>query len=200
MEANLDMARQKLEELTIKAPVAGHLTAVNAETGESKKRGERLGQIDILEGFKVRVPVDEHYIARINTGQHGEFTFDEKTYQITILKIFPEVTDGRFEIDMEFDGPQPENITRGQTLHIRLELGNLSTAILLPQGGFNQKTGGQWVYLIDAAGAFAIKRKINLGRQNPEVFEVLAGLQPGEKVITSSYDNYGDHIDKLILK
>ena len=200
MATNLNMARQKLEELTIKAPVAGHLTSLNAETGESKKRGERLGQIDILEGFKIRVPVDEYYIARINTGQQGEFTFDEKTYQITISKIYPEVTDGRFEIDMEFGGLQPEGITRGQTLHIRLELGNLSTARLLPQGGFYQKTGGRWVYLVDDTGAFAIKRKINLGRQNPEVFEVLAGLHPGDQVITSSYDNYGDNIDKLILK
>jgi HlyD family secretion protein len=200
MAANLGIAKQKLEDLTVKAPVTGHLTSLNAEIGESKKQGERLGQIDILEGFKIRVPVDEHYIARINTGQNGEFTFDDQNYQITISKIYPEVTDGRFEIDMEFDGRQPEGITRGQTLHIRLELGNLSTAMLLPQGGFYQKTGGQWVYVIDDAGEFAIKRKINLGRQNPEVFEVLAGLQPGEKVITSSYDSYGDNIDKLVLK
>jgi HlyD family secretion protein len=200
MEANLNIAKQKLEDLTIKAPVTGHLTSLNAETGESKKRGERLGQIDILEGFKIRVPVDEHYIARINAGQNGEFTFDQKTNQITISKIYPEVADGRFEIDMEFDGLQPEGITRGQTLHIRLELGNLSTAVLLPQGGFYQKTGGQWIYLIDDTGEFAIKRKINIGRQNPEVFEVLAGLNPGDEVITSSYDNYGDNIDKLILK
>ncbi len=200
MEANLRMARQKLEELTIKAPVTGHLTSLNAETGESVERGERLGQIDILEGFKIRVPVDEHYIARINTGQNGEFTFNDKTYQITISKIYPEVTDGRFEIDMEFDRLQPEGITRGQTLQVRLELGNLSTAILVPQGGFYQKTGGQWVYLLDDTGTFAIKRKINLGRQNPEVFEVLAGLLPGEKVITSPYDNYGNNIDKLIFK
>lgn len=200
MDANLNMARQKLEELRIKAPVTGHLTSLNAETGESKKRGERLGQIDILDGFKVRVPVDEYYLARINTGQHGEFTFDDKTYQLSISKIYPEVKDGRFEMDMMFGGVQPEGITRGQTLHIRLELGNLSTAVLLPQGGFYQKTGGQWVYLIDDTGEFAIKRKINLGRQNPEVFEVLSGLQRGERVITSSYDNYGDNIDKLVLK
>mgnify|MGYP000172442441 FL=1 len=200
MTANLEIAKQKLEDLTIKAPVTGHLTSLNAEIGESKKRGERLGQIDILDGFKIRVPVDEHYIARINNGQKGEFTFDDKNYQITISKMYPEVTDGRFEIDMEFDGLQPNDITRGQALHIRLELGNLSTAMLLPQGGFYQKTGGQWLYVIDDAGEFAVKRKINLGRQNPEVFEVLAGLQPGDKVITSSYDNYGDNIDKLVLK
>jgi HlyD family secretion protein len=200
MEANLKIAKQKLDNLTIKAHFTGHLTSLNAEIGESKKRGERMGQIDIMDGFKVRVPVDEHYIARINNGQHGEFSFNEKTYQLTISKIYPEVSDGRFEIDMEFDGLQPEGITRGQTLHIRLELGNLSTAVLLSQGGFYQKTGGQWVYVVDRSREFAVKRKINLGRQNPEVFEVLTGLQPGEKVITSSYDNYGDNIDKLILK
>ena len=144
--------------------------------------------------------MDEHYLARINIGQQGEFTFDEKTHQLTISKIYPEVKDGRFEIDMMFEGVQPKAITRGQTLHIRLELGNLSKAVLLPQGGFYQKTGGQWVYLIDGNGEFAIKRKIMLGRQNPEVFEVLNGLKPGERVITSSYDSYGDNIDKLILK
>ena len=198
--ANLKIAKQKLDDLTIKAPFTGHLTSLNAEIGESKKRGERMGQIDILDGFKIRVPVDEHYIARINTDQKGEFTFDGKNYQIAISKIYPEVTDGRFEIDMEFDGLQPDGITRGQTPHIRLELGNLSTAILLPQGGFYQKSGGRWVYVVDDPGEFAVKRKINLGRQNPEVFEVLFGLQPGEQVITSSYDNYGDNIDKLILK
>ena len=200
MEANLKIAKQKLDDLTIKAPFTGHLTSLNAEIGESKKRGERMGQIDILDGFKIRVPVDEHYIARINTGQKGEFTFDDKNYQITISKIYPEVTDGRFEIDMEFDGRQPDGITRGQTLHIRMELGNLSTAVLLPQGGFYQKSGGRWVYVVDNSGEFAVKRKINLGRQNPEVFEVLFGLQPGEHVITSSYDNYGDNIDILVLK
>jgi len=200
MESNLKIVKQKLEDLTIKAPITGHLTALTAEIGESKKRGERLGQIDVLEGFKILVPVDEHYIARINIDQNGEFTFNEKSYQLTIVKIYPEVIDGRFEIDMAFDGDQPQGIRRGQTLHIRLELGNLSTAILLPQGGFYQKTGGKWVYILDDTGEFAVKRKINLGRQNQEVYEVLAGLKPGELVITSSYDNYGDNIDKLVLK
>ena len=200
MDANLKIVKQKLEDLTIKAPITGHLTALNAEIGESKKRGERLGQIDVLEGFKILVPVDEHYIARTNIGQLGEFTFDEKKYQLSIAKIYPEVIDRRFEIDMVFNGHQPGGIRRGQTLHVRLELGNLSTATLLPQGGFYQKTGGQWVYLLDDSGEFAVKRKINLGRQNPEVYEVLSGLKPGEKVITSSYDNFGDNIDKLILK
>jgi HlyD family secretion protein len=200
MMANLDIAQRKLDDLTIKAPVAGHLTSLNAEIGESKKRGERLGQIDILDGFKVRVPVDEYYLARINTGQHGQFTFDDQNYQMTVSKIYPEVTEGRFEIDMEFSGRQPEGITRGQTLHIRVELGNLSTATLLAQGGFYQKTGGRWVYVIDKSGEFAVKRNTTLGRQNTEVFEVLSGLLAGDRVITSSYDNYGDNIEKLILK
>jgi HlyD family secretion protein len=200
MAANLEIARQQLADLTLKAPAAGHLTALNAEIGESKQQGERLGKIDILDGFKVRVPVDEHYLARIRTGQHGEFTFDDKTYRLSISKIYPEVKDGRFEIDMRFEGGQPKGITRGQTLHVRLELGNLSTAVLLPRGGFYQKTGGQWIYRIDDSGEYAIKQKINLGRQNPEVFEVLGGLQPDQRVITSSYDNYGDNIEKLVLK
>jgi HlyD family secretion protein len=191
MDSNLKIAKQKLADLTLKAPDTGHLTSLSAEIGESKKQGERLGQIDILDGFKIRVPVDEHYLARINTGQHGEFTFNEKTYRLTISKIYPEVRDGRFEIDMRFEDVQPKGITRGQTLHIRLELGNLSTAVLLPRGGFYQNTGGQWIYLIDDRGEFAIKRKINLGRQNPVVFEVLAGLHPGERVITSSYYSGG---------
>jgi len=200
MEANLEIAKQQLSDLTLKSPAAGHLTSLNAEIGELKKQGERLGQVDILDGFKVRVPVDEHYLARIHSGQHGEFSFDEKTYPLTISKIYPEVKDGRFEIDMRFEGAQPKGITRGQTLHIRLELGDLSTAVLLPRGGFYQKSGGQWIYLIDESGEYAVKQKIKLGRQNPQVFEVLAGLQPGQRVITSSYENYGDNIDKLVLK
>ncbi len=199
MEKNLDIVKQNVENLTLKAPISGHLTSLNAEIGESKSRGQRLGQIDVLDGFKVRVNIDEHYIARINMGQKGEFTFANEKYVMTIQKVYPEVINGRFEVDMVFDGTEPESIRRGQTVHIRLELGDLSEAILLARGGFYQKTGGQWVYVLDNSGDFAVKRKIRLGRQNPESFEVLEGLEPGESVITSSYDNYGD-IDKLIMK
>jgi HlyD family secretion protein len=116
-----------------------------------------------------------------------------------VKKVYPEVKEGRFEVDLEFEGKTPEGIRRGQTLHIRLELGDLSTALLLDRGGFYQKTGGQWVYVLDGSGKVAVKRNIKIGRQNPDVFEVLEGLKPGEKVITSSYDDYGD-VDKLILK
>ena len=199
MQANLTVAKQKLENLYLKAPVTGQLTSLNAEIGESKSPGERLGQVDILDGFKVRAGIDEHYLSRIDIGLEGEFDFAGKTYKLTAKKVFPEIRDGRFDVDMEFEGEEPAGIRRGQTLHIRLELGDLAEATLLPRGGFYQKTGGQWVYVMEGSGEVASKRSIRLGRQNPQVFEVLDGLEPGERVITSSYDSFGD-IDKLILK
>ena len=199
MNANLEIVKQNLENLVLRAPISGDLTSLNAEIGENKVRGERLGQIDVLDGFKILVGVDEKYISRINLGLGGEFTFAGETYHLTIKKIYPEVLNGRFEVDMEFPGEEPAGIRRGQTVHIRLELGDLSEAILLDRGGFYQKTGGQWVYLVDESGEFAYKRKVKIGRQNPDVFEVLDGLEIGEKVITSSYDTY-ENIDKLILK
>jgi len=199
MEANLEIVKQKQENLTLRAPITGHLTSLNAEIGESKAMGERLGQIDVLDGFKVRVAVDEHYIARIEKDRTGSFDFTDKTYRLIIKKIYPEVRDGRFEIDMEFADTEPSGIRRGQTLHIRLELGDLSEQLLLAKGGFYQKTGGQWVYLVEQSGKVAVKRKIKLGRYNTQVFEVLEGLEPGDQVITSSYDNFGEN-DKLILK
>lgn len=199
MQSNLQIAKQKLDDLVIRAPITGALTSLNAEIGESKAAGERLGQIDVLEGFKVRAAIDEHYLHRIEIGRSGTFDFAGNSYALTVKKIFPEVQSGRFEVDMEFDGQEPGGIRRGQTLHIRLELGDLSEAILLPRGGFYQSTGGQWVYILNESGDQATKRDIQLGRQNPEVYEVLEGLEPGERVITSSYDNFGN-IDKLILK
>ncbi len=199
MQANLDVTKQRLESMIIRAPVTGQLTSLNAEIGESKAQGQRLGQVDILDGFKVRAGIDEHYLARINLGQTGEFDFAGQTYVLITKKVFPEIRDGRFDVDLEFQGKEPDGIRRGQTLHIRLELGDLSEATLLSRGGFYQKTGGQWVYVLDGSGDFATKRNIKLGRQNPQVFEVLEGLETGERVITSSYDSFGD-IDKLILK
>jgi HlyD family secretion protein len=152
-----------------------------------------------LDNFKVRVAIDEFYISRINTGQTGEFDLANTSYRLIIKKVYPEVRDGRFEVDMEFTDKPPQGIRRGQTLQIRLELGDLAAALLLPRGGFYQKTGGQWVYVVDKSGDFAVKRSVKLGRQNPQMFEVLDGLRPGEDVITSSYDNFGE-IDRLILK
>jgi HlyD family secretion protein len=199
MQANLDVTKQRLESMIIRAPVTGQLTSLNAEIGESKAPGQRLGQVDVLDGFKVRAGIDEHYLPRINLDQTGEFDFAGQTYSLITKKVYPEIRDGRFDVDLEFQGKEPEGIRRGQTLHIRLELGDLSEAILLSRGGFYQKTGGQWVYVLDGSGDYATKRSIKLGRYNPQVFEVLEGLEPGEQVITSSYDSFGD-IDKLILK
>jgi len=200
MERNLEIVRQKLDNLTIQAPISGQLTSLNAEfTGEIKSPGERLGQIDVLDSFKVRAAIDEHYLPRIEVGLQGEFTFAGKTYRLASEKIFPEIREGRFNVDLRFINDSPPEIRRGQTLHVRLQLGGPSQALLLARGGFYQKTGGQWVFVTDESGKTAVKRAIRLGRQNPEVFEVLEGLELGERVITSSYDAFGE-VEKLILK
>ncbi len=199
MQVNLEVVKEKQANLTIEAPVTGHLTSLDAEIGQSKSAGERLGQIDILDGFKVRAGIDEHYISRVEIGRTGTFDFAGQTYHLKVNKIFPEVVEGSFDAEMEFTDQTPEGITRGQTLHIRLELGSVSEALLLPRGGFFQSTGGNWVFVVDESGGTAVKRDIKVGRQIPEVFEVLEGLQPGEKVITSSYESFGN-IDRLVLK
>jgi HlyD family secretion protein len=198
IQANLEVVRQNVENLYLRAPVTGQLTSLNAEIGESKVRGERLGQIDILDGFKVRAGVDEHYIVRVQQGLSGEFDLAGQTYELVVSKVYPEVRDGRFEVDLEFVGDAPVDIRRGQTVHVRLELSDLTECVLLPRGGFYQSTGGRWAYVLDGSGGFAIKREIRLGQQNPRMFEVLEGLEPGDRVVTSSYDNFGD-VDKLVL-
>lgn len=197
MQENLGLLKRQLENLTVRAPISGHLTSLVAEIGQSKSQGERLGQIDDIEGFKVRAEIDEHYINRIELERIGEFDFAGSTYKLTIKKIFPEVKEGKFEVDLEFTGEEARGIRRGQTLHIRLQLSEMSEAILLARGGFYQTTGGNWVYVLDGSAGFAVKRPIRLGRQNPQFFEVLEGLQPGERVITSSYENFGD-MDRLV--
>ena len=200
LQENLGLIRESIENLTIKAPISGQLTALNAEIGQSKSVGERLGQIDVLDGFRVRADIDEFYIARVNTGQEGSVDINRKAYRLVVKKVYPEVSNGRFQVDMVFkDDKAPVKLRRGQTLQIRLELGDLTKTLLLSRGGFYQKTGGQWVFVVEQSGSNAVKRNIKLGRQNPNYFEVLDGLKPGEKVVTSSYDTYGD-IDKLVLK
>jgi len=199
MESNLQVAKEKLGNLTIRARVSGHLTSLNAELGQSKAPGQRLGQIDVLSGFRVRASIDEHYITRVEVGRTGRFPYADRSYKLEIKKIYPEVRDGRFDVDMEFTEKEPEGIRRGLTLHIRLELGDISEAILLPKGGFYQSTGGNWVYVLDDSESIATKKSIRLNRQNTEVYEVLSGLSPGEKVITSSYESFGK-MERLILK
>jgi HlyD family secretion protein len=195
----LELMRKKADDLTVKAPVAGQLTSLNAEIGESKTRGQRLGQLDVLSGFKVRADIDEHYISRVFVGLKGSFTFAGKDYELGLKKIYTQVTDGRFQVDMEFTGEVPQGIRRGQTLQIRLALSDATQAVLLPRGGFYQQTGGNWIYKLSESGESATKVDIRLGRQNPEYYEVMEGLQPGDKVVTSSYENYGDK-DELRIK
>jgi HlyD family secretion protein len=199
IQANLEIIRQNLESLCVRAPVSGQLTSLNAEVGESKTRGQRLGQVDILDGFKIRAAIDEHYITRVVTGLQGEFELAGETRHLSITKIYPEVKNGRFEVDMEFQGAPPDDIRRGQTVHIRLELSDLTECVLLPRGAFYQTTGGRWAYVVDESGGFAERREIRVGQQNPKVFEVLEGLEPGDKVVTSSYEGFGD-VRKLVLK
>ncbi len=199
MQENLDIARQKLDNLTIRAPISGMLTSLNAEPGQSKSPADRLGQIDALDGFKVRAGIDEYYIDRVKKGQKGSFEFSGGVYPLTTSRVVPEVKEGKFQVDMQFDGVQPQGLRRGQTLRIQLVLSDMSEALLLPRGGFFQKTGGNWVYLLEPDGKTALKRDVRLGRQNPDVYEVLEGLKIGDRVITSSYDTYGDN-ERLVLK
>ncbi len=199
MKANIDMARGTLNNLYVIAPFAGQLSTLKAEVGESKSPGENIGQIDDMNGFKVKAAIDEHYISRVYPGQKGSFEFNGKKYNLTVAKVIPEVQNGTFQVDMDFADGTPEGIRRGQTLQIQLNLNDGAKALLLPRGGFYQSTGGSWVFVVDKSGEFAEKRNIKLGRQNPQYYEVLEGLNPGEKVVLSSYDNYGD-IDRLELK
>ena len=195
----LNVMRKKVGDLIVRAPVDGQLTSLDAEVGQSKNKGERLGQIDITDGYKVRVDIDEHYISRVFNGLRGDFTFSDTTYTLEIKKVYTQVTNGRFQVDMEFVGKIPKGIRRGQTLQIRLALSDETQALLVPKGGFYQQTGGNWIFKVSANGDKAYKIDMQLGRQNPDYYEVMSGLKPGDKVITSSYENYGD-IQELILK
>ncbi|MFT5215034.1 MAG: HlyD family secretion protein [Glaciecola sp.] len=195
----LELMRRKVSDLVVKAPVDGQLTSLDAEIGQSKNKGERLGQIDVLSGFKVRVDIDEHYISRIYTGQQGSFTFNNNQYFLVIKKVYTQVTNGRFQVDMVFENEVPEGIRRGQTLQIRVALSQEKEALLIPKGGFFQQTGGNWIFKVSEDGSTAYRVDISLGSQNTEYYEVLSGLQAGDKVITSSYDNYGD-VEELVLK
>lgn len=195
----LELMRKKVGDLIVRAPVDGQLTSLDAEIGQSKNKGERLGQLDVLNGYKVRVDVDEHYISRIYNGQQGTFTLNNKAYALVIKKVYTQVTNGRFQVDMQFEGEVPEGIRRGQTLSIRVALSEEKEAILIPKGGFFQETGGNWIFKVSDDGNSAYKMDIQLGNQNTEYYEVLQGLEPGDKVITSSYSNYKD-IEELVLK
>jgi HlyD family secretion protein len=199
MKRTLALMRKKVGDLIVRAPVDGQLTSLDAEIGENKNKGQRLGQIDVMSGYKLRVDIDEHYISRIFAGLLGNCDVAGKTYQLKIKKVYTQVTNGRFQVDMEFADKVPDGIRRGQTLQVRLALSEETQAILLPKGGFYQQTGGNWIFKLNENGTVAYKVDIELGRQNPDYYEVLSGLKPGDKVVTSSYENYGN-MQELILK
>jgi HlyD family secretion protein len=199
MQKNLNLTRRRMDDLDIKAPVDGELATLHPEVGEVINYGSRIGTINILDSYKMRVLIDEHYITRITRGLPGDFDFAGQKNILKITKIYPEVSNGTFAVDMVFTSQIPSQIRIGQTARIHLELGESEDALLLPKGGFYQSTGGQWIFVVDPSGNLAYRRKIRLGRQNPRYYEVLEGLVKGEKVIISDYENFGD-ADKLILK
>lgn len=199
MRQMLGLVRERLDNLNVKAPVDGQLGMLDAEVGQSINQGQRIGMIHVLTSFKVKAKIDEHYIDRVRRDLAASFERNGTSYQMTVKKVYPEVRDGQFEIDLLFEGETPENIRAGQTYHIKLELGQSESALLLPRGGFFQSTGGQWVFVLNENGTEAVKRSIRIGKQNPQYYEVLEGLQAGEQVITSSYELFGNN-DKIVMK
>ena len=199
MQRNLAITRQSLDQLMVRAPIAGQLSGLTKELGASVARNENIGQIDDLSNFKVRVRIDEFYISRVFNEQEGSFQFAGKSYTLKIKKIYPQVVNGAFEADMVFVGSAPDGIKRGQSVSVKLELSAEEQATLLQRGGFYQTSGGNWVYVIDPSSGNARKRNIRLGRQNPNFYEVLEGLETGDVVIVSGYENFGNK-DELVLK
>jgi HlyD family secretion protein len=199
MDINLQTSKKKLEALVIRAPISGQLTMLEAEIGVFKAPGANIGQIDVIDAYSVRAQIDEYYITRVEAGKTGHFDINGKTFDLRVRRVFPAVRENKFEVDMDFVGTAPGDLRRGQTLHIRLELGDVAEAVLVARGGFWDATGGNWIYKLDGTGKAAFKHPIRLGRYNPQVYEVLEGLQPGDKVITSSYESFGD-MERLVLK
>ena len=197
LEKSLTFARKNLEDLNIRAPVAGKLSGFAIEVGQSIERGGRLGQIDDLEGYKVSASIDEFYLGRVDVQQAAVADHNGRDLELRITKIYPQVNNGQFQVDLRFD-EQPEGLRRGQTLQIRLTLGDNSDARLIPNGSFYQETGGSWVFVVSADGTEALRRNVRLGRRNTDYIEVLDGLEPGERVVTSPYTNYVD-MDRLII-
>lgn len=199
MQQNLAIVRQRFEGLNLRAPVTGELASLNLEVGQVVNMGMRIGQINVLDSYKLKLEVDEHYVSRVTRGLVGDCDFSGTSYKAKITKVYPEVRNGRFIVDMEFVGDFLKDIRIGQTSRIRLELGESNMALLIPRGGFYQSTGGQWIFVVDPSGAFATRRNIRINRQNPQFYEVVEGLKAGEKVIVSSYETF-DEVDKLVLK
>ena len=192
MLLNMSMIRKRKGNLIVKAPIDGELGLLDVVLGQSIAAGTKIGQINSVGTYKVEAQIDEHYIDRVIAGLEATFERQGETYSTVIRKVYPEVRDGKFKADFKFDGEQPDNIRAGQTYYLNLQLGQPEEAVIIPRGTFYQKTGGKWIYVVNKEGTKAVKREIRIGRQNPQYYEVLEGLEPGEKVITSGYDTYGD--------
>ncbi len=192
MQLNMQMIRRRKSNLIVKAPIDGELGLLDVVLGQSIASGTKIGQINSVGTYKVEAQIDEHYIDRVVAGLEATFERQGETFSTRIRKVYPEVRDGKFKADFKFEGEQPENIRSGQTYYLNLQLGQPEEAVIIPRGTFYQKTGGKWIYVVNKEGTKAIKREIRIGRQNPQYYEVLEGLEPGEKVITSGYDTYGD--------
>jgi HlyD family secretion protein len=199
MSLNMQLIRQRVDNLKIKAPIDGEVGMLNVVLGQSVGEGTAIGQVNDLSAYKVTAQIDEHYIDRVTIGLTASFERQDNLYEMVLRKVYPEVREGQFRADFVFSGEVPENIRSGQTYYLNLQLGQPTEAVMIPRGSFYQLTGGSWIYVVNAEGTKAFRRKIRIGRQNPQYYEVLEGLDPGEKVITSSYDNFGEH-DVLMLK
>jgi len=192
LSSSMGIARSNLGQLSIRAPVSGELSGFELQLGQALQQGERIGQIDSTGGNKLQADVDEYYLGRVRVGQTASADFDGKTYRLKVAKVYPQVRNGQFQIDLVFDGPAPSTIQRGQTLQTKLTLGDSSKATLIPAGAFFNDTGGNWIFVVDKSGRGATKRQVQLGRRNADFIEVLGGLEPGERVITSSYSGLVD--------
>ncbi|MGN1233345.1 MAG: efflux RND transporter periplasmic adaptor subunit [Candidatus Cryptobacteroides sp.] len=193
MRKNMLMIRRRKDNLTIKSPIDGELGLLDVVLGQSISAGMKIGQINNLDSYKIEAQIDEHYIDRVTSGLSATFQRQNDSYGAVIRKVYPEVRDGKFKADFKFEGETPDNIRSGQTYYLNLQLGQPENAVLVPRGTFYQKTGGKWIFVVSPEGGRAVRREIRIGRQNPQYYEVIEGLQPGEKVITSGYDAFGDN-------
>ena len=199
LQRSYEALQSSIANLTVRAPISGQLTALNGEIGQIINSGTRIGQIDKIDSYKIRAQIDEFYIERVRRGQTATTQpIGGTEHALTVTRVYPEVENGRFEVDLQFDDTAPEGVRRGQSIRLKLELGSPEDAVLLSRGGFYQSTGGNWAYVLTSDGE-AVRQPIRLGRQNPNYFEVLGGLEPGDRVVTSSYETFGD-ADRLVLK
>ena len=196
---NVVMVRQRKDKLEIRSAIDGELGLLDVELGQSIQPGQKIGQLNDLSAYKVEALIDEHYIDRVRQGLTATFSRGDKTFQLVVRKVYPEVRDGKFRCDFVFKGERPENIRTGQTYYIDLELGQPEQAVIVPRGTFFQSTGGQWIFVLDKGGAKAYRRQIRVGRQNPQFYEILEGLEPGERVVTSGYEAFKDN-EVLVIK